>query len=327
MDILTPLYSNQNKTNKKNRFLLLSSRDATSTAVRESILSPTTTSPPSSPAADIMEIEGFTIDGDAGSLDLQPIAHSLASAAASATTAPGAATTESTPTPTIGPHSNEAAVLGETLLFDVLPAAHEAEHSPADLLLTGASLPLLNGNNNNGSNINDHHLYNNSNGNSGFEEHAGEAGEAGDGGRSSGGSSRAGSQDRGGSESGSVSDSRRSRGRRQRDDTRGRDVSRSIGRGTGRGASDRERSRDEGRVHSGGSSSSSLSPRCDRGTGGSGRGRGVSDSQKGGDGGSPRDEVEPSKVLHVRNVGYPVLQASLGYVFFRLVFVKIIHYY
>lgn len=32
----------------------------------------------------------------------------------------------------------------------------------------------------------------------------------------------------------------------------------------------------------------------------------------GGGDGSPRELVEPSKVLHVRNVGYPVLQASFN---------------
>ncbi|CAN0456151.1 unnamed protein product, partial [Ectocarpus sp. 12 AP-2014] len=65
--------------------------------------------------------------------------------------------------------------------------------------------------------------------------------------------------------------------------------------------------------HSGGSSVSSQSPRWDRAAGGGGGGGGASPRRRGGGGGdgSPRQTPEPSKVLHVRNVGYPVAQGDL----------------
>lgn len=132
------------------------------------------------------------------------------------------------------------------------------------------------------------------------------------------------SDGRGGSGSGSGGDgggTRRVRRRGARAGLNGRDRQ-------------RERSRDEPRHHSG-ASSSSLSPRWDRGVGAGGDPNGgrhgggggdalrleISPRRRGGSGGaggdggagSPRagEELEPSKVLHVRNVGYPVTQASV----------------
>lgn len=68
-----------------------------------------------------------------------------------------------------------------------------------------------------------------------------------------------------------------------------------------------DRNRDSRRRHDSSGSNGSVSPRWDRGVGGGGRG-GETFSRRGGGGeGSPR-ELEPSKVLHVRNVGYPVVQ-------------------
>lgn len=95
--------------------------------------------------------------------------------------------------------------------------------------------------------------------------------------------------------------------------------------GGGRGGSnrrDRDRSRDgteSGRMQNSGGSSNSLSPRWDGGAaGGAGGGGGdpkLENSPRrrgggGGEGGSPR-ELEPSKVLHVRNVGFPVVQVRV----------------
>ncbi|CAM9442770.1 unnamed protein product [Ectocarpus sp. 13 AM-2016] len=133
-----------------------------------------------------------------------------------------------------------------------------------------------------------------------------------------GGSARAASS------SESRAGSRRSRDRSSSDDSSsGRSTrQRRAGGGGGGGgggasgrSSRRSRYRDEGRHNSGGSSVSSQSPRWDRAAGGGGGGGGASPRRRGGGGGggdgSPRQTPEPSKVLHVRNVGYPVVQGDL----------------
>ncbi|CAB1109734.1 unnamed protein product [Ectocarpus sp. CCAP 1310/34] len=130
-----------------------------------------------------------------------------------------------------------------------------------------------------------------------------------------GGSARAASS------SESRAGSRRSRDRSSSDDSSSGRSTRQRraggGRGGGGGASGRSsrrsRYRDEGRLHSGGSSVSSQSPRWDRAVGGGGGGGGASPRRRGGGGadGSPRQTPEPSKVLHVRNVGHPVVQGDL----------------
>lgn len=115
------------------------------------------------------------------------------------------------------------------------------------------------------------------------------------------------------------SDGRRGRGRRR---ARGRGNS-----NAGASGRDRDKGREEQRHHSS-ASSSSQSPRWDaRGEGNtgaipSGGGAGGRDDPRveasprrrgGGEGGSPRpvEELEPSKVLHLRNVGYPVSQVNI----------------
>lgn len=68
-----------------------------------------------------------------------------------------------------------------------------------------------------------------------------------------------------------------------------------------------DRNRDSRRRYDSSGSNGSVSPRWDRGGGDGGRGGETSSRRGGGGDGSPR-ELEPSKVLHVRNVGYPVVQ-------------------
>lgn len=116
----------------------------------------------------------------------------------------------------------------------------------------------------------------------------------------------------------------RMRGRRNGN---GRDSTGIMGRDRVR---DSERNRDEQRSPAG-TSGNSVSPRWDPDTGGSSSpgatrgGSGHRDDSRvdasprrrggGGEGGPqrPPEELEPSKVLHVRNVGYPVTQVSLTF--------------